>query len=67
MILRAWAIGGGTGPVIGGSLAQRGQWRWLFYLNLPICGLAALLVAIFLRLRTPYIPLRDKLLRMDWM
>ncbi|KDQ22095.1 hypothetical protein PLEOSDRAFT_1109216 [Pleurotus ostreatus PC15] len=31
----AWAIAAGTGPVIGGSLAQNGQWRWLFYTNLP--------------------------------
>ena len=27
LILRsAWAIGGGVGPVIGGSLAQNGKW-----------------------------------------
>ena len=25
-----WAIGGILGPVIGGSLAQQGQWRWCF-------------------------------------
>ncbi|KAJ7210523.1 iron permease [Mycena pura] len=62
----AWGIGGGSGPVIGGSLAERGQWRWLFYLNLPICGLAAILVAIFLRLKKPNMPLRDKLKRIDW-
>ncbi|KAJ6470258.1 iron permease [Mycena vitilis] len=62
----AWGIGGGSGPVIGGSLAQRGQWRWLFYLNIPICGLAALLVTIFLRLKKPDTPLRERLKRMDW-
>ncbi|KAJ7167213.1 major facilitator superfamily domain-containing protein [Mycena crocata] len=62
----AWGIGGGSGPVIGGSLAERGQWRWLFYMNLPICGLAATLVTIFLRLKTPKAPLREKLKRMDW-
>ncbi|KAH9979111.1 hypothetical protein BGW80DRAFT_1455769 [Lactifluus volemus] len=26
----AWAIGGAIGSVIGGALAQRGQWRWIF-------------------------------------
>ncbi|KAJ7141915.1 major facilitator superfamily domain-containing protein [Mycena crocata] len=62
----AWGIGGGSGPVIGGSLAERGQWRWLFYLNLPICALAATLVTIFLRFKTPQAPLREKLKRMDW-
>ncbi|KAJ6585313.1 MFS general substrate transporter [Mycena capillaripes] len=63
----AWGIGGGSGPVIGGSLAERGQWRWLFYLNIPICGLAAILVTIFLRLKTPIAPLREKLERIDWL
>ncbi|KAJ6591050.1 major facilitator superfamily domain-containing protein [Mycena vulgaris] len=62
----AWGIGGGSGPVIGGSLAERGQWRWLFYMNLPICGLAAILVSIFLRLKKPNTPLHEKLKRMDW-
>jgi len=27
---RAWAVASGVGPVVGGSLSQRGQWRWLF-------------------------------------
>ncbi|KAF4564077.1 hypothetical protein EYR36_003328 [Pleurotus pulmonarius] len=63
---RAWAIAAGTGPVIGGSLAQHGQWRWLFYLNLPVCGLAAAFVIAFLRLRTPSGTFREKIGRMDW-
>ncbi|KAJ3871631.1 major facilitator superfamily domain-containing protein [Lentinula edodes] len=62
----AWGIGGGSGPVIGGSLAERGQWRWLFYMNLPICGLATILVTIFLQLKTPKAPLGEKLKHMDW-
>ncbi|KAF7309858.1 MFS general substrate transporter [Mycena indigotica] len=61
----AWGIGGGSGPVIGGSLAQRGQWRWLFYLNLPICGVAAILVTVFLKLKIPNIPLTEKVKRLD--
>jgi len=66
IIALAFGIGGGSGPVIGGSLAENGHWRWLFYMNLPICGLAATFVFIFLRLRTPDTPLREKLKRMDW-
>jgi MFS family permease len=31
----SWAIGGGVGPVIGGSLAQQGQW-WAFSHSLQI-------------------------------
>ncbi|KAI0051607.1 MFS general substrate transporter [Auriscalpium vulgare] len=36
------------------------------HLNLPICALDAVLVAVFLRLRTPVAPLCEKLRRMDW-
>jgi hypothetical protein len=36
-------------------------------LNLPLSGVAILLVFFFLNLRTPQDSLRDKLARMDWM
>ncbi|KAI0310338.1 MFS general substrate transporter [Amylostereum chailletii] len=62
----SWAVGGGIGPVLGGVLAQAGQWRWLFYLNLPICAVAGTLVAVFLRMKIPTnLTLREKLARMD--
>ncbi|KAJ7833677.1 major facilitator superfamily domain-containing protein [Mycena leptocephala] len=66
LISIAYAIGVGIGPVVGGGLAVTGQWRWLFYLNIPICGLAAVLVVAFLRLRTPSGTLREKFARIDY-
>ncbi|KAJ7641541.1 major facilitator superfamily domain-containing protein [Roridomyces roridus] len=62
----AFGIGGGSGPVIGGSLAERGHWRWLFYFNLFICGLVAALLAVFLCLKKPNTPLHEKLKQIDW-
>lgn len=35
-------------------------------LNLPVSGVAALLVVLFLKLRTPEGSLLEKLARMDW-
>ncbi|KAH9962046.1 major facilitator superfamily domain-containing protein [Russula compacta] len=62
----SWAVGGGVGPVIGGSLAQNGKWRWIFYLNLPICAFNATLVVLLMRLKTPPATLREKLSKMDF-
>lgn len=61
-----WAISSAIGPVMGGLLAVR-QWRWLFYLNLPIAGLALGLVLVFMNLRIPSGTLQDKLGRIDWL
>ncbi|KAI0345553.1 Mfs1.2 [Trametopsis cervina] len=61
-----WAVACAIGPLVGGALTEAGQWRWLFYLNLPVCGVAGLFVLLFLKLKTPEGSLREKLSRMDW-
>ncbi|KAJ7050309.1 major facilitator superfamily domain-containing protein [Mycena amicta] len=66
LISVTYSVGIGIGPVVGGSLAATGQWRWLFYLNLPICGLAGILVILFLRLPTPPGTLWEKMARIDY-
>ncbi|KAJ6456450.1 major facilitator superfamily domain-containing protein [Mycena sanguinolenta] len=60
-----WAIGGGLGPIVGGSLASPSRWRWLFYLNAPIAGFAFVLMLFFLHLRTPPGSWKEKMLRID--
>ncbi|RPD58553.1 MFS general substrate transporter [Lentinus tigrinus ALCF2SS1-7] len=60
-----WALASGVGPPIGGALAQASAWRWIFYLNLPLIGLAFTLVLLFLRVKTPSGSLREKLSRID--
>jgi EmrB/QacA subfamily drug resistance transporter len=41
------ALGVAAGPTIGGIITQYLTWRWIFYVNVPIC-LLVLLVAFFL-------------------
>ncbi|KAI0326040.1 iron permease [Cubamyces sp. BRFM 1775] len=61
-----WAFACAIGPPIGGALADSGAWRWLFFLNLPLCGLAVFLTTIFLRVHTPKASLSEKIMQMDW-
>ncbi|KDR72247.1 hypothetical protein GALMADRAFT_143106 [Galerina marginata CBS 339.88] len=62
-----WTIGTVTGPFIAGSLAQDKTWRWFFYLNLPHCGIAFIIVMSFLRLKRPEGDVRQKLTKIDWL
>ena len=49
MAIGAWSaiVGVGTaiGPLLGGILAEEVDWRWVFYINVPI-GLATLITAV---------------------
>ncbi|KAJ6474403.1 major facilitator superfamily domain-containing protein [Mycena vitilis] len=66
LIAISYTIANGIGPVVGGSLAQKGQWRWIFYLNIPICGLTGFLVLMFLNLRTPPGTFSEKFRKIDF-
>ena len=46
-VLSTAAIGTTIGPIIGGALAQV-QWRWIFWLNLPISGIGLFAILLFL-------------------
>lgn len=48
MILATFALGTSLGPFLGGLIVQTTTWRWIFYLNLPIGGTAAVLLFFFL-------------------
>ncbi|KAG9016030.1 hypothetical protein FRB90_003791 [Tulasnella sp. 427] len=65
LIGAVWAIAAAIGPPIGGAFSQS-NWRWLFYMNLPLTAIAMVLVWFFLRLKTPQDDFRTKMRRMDW-
>jgi MFS family permease len=62
-----WALGTVVGPLIGGGFAQSSaSWRWVFWINLPFCGLGLILVPIFLKLYRVPVPLRQSLTKVDY-
>ncbi|KAI1128297.1 major facilitator superfamily domain-containing protein [Nemania abortiva] len=62
-----WGVACGLGPVVGGAFSQYVSWRWCFWINLPIAGLAAVFVFLFLKVHTPRTPIIEGLLAMDWL
>ncbi|KAH8798357.1 major facilitator superfamily domain-containing protein [Xylogone sp. PMI_703] len=62
-----WAIGSVAGPVIGGVLTEKSTWRWIFWLNIPFCLAAFILVPLSLRLNNKAGSVIEKLKAVDWM
>lgn len=62
-----WALAGGVGPIIGGAFSQYRSWRWIFWINLPICGTTFLLIALFLDVHNPKTKLVEGLRAIDWL
>jgi MFS family permease len=61
-----WAVAGSAGPLIGGALTEYVSWRWCFWINLPVCGLAFALLVVFLDVHDPHTSLREGVLAIDW-
>jgi EmrB/QacA subfamily drug resistance transporter len=43
-----WGVSGLLGPAIGGFLTEHVSWRWVFYVNFPLCVLTIVLIWMFL-------------------
>ncbi|MCG0239872.1 MAG: MFS transporter [Firmicutes bacterium] len=56
-----WGFSALVGPALGSAILSTLGWRWIFYVNLPIGVVAALLLAVYLREQVP-----DRRSRLDW-
>lgn len=62
-----YAIGTIIGPLLGGVFTDHVTWRWVFYINLPICVVALAIIVPFLNLKYQREgTVWDRLKRIDW-
>jgi EmrB/QacA subfamily drug resistance transporter len=43
-IASVWGVAAVLGPVLGGIFAQFDAWRWIFFINIPLCAVAGWLI-----------------------
>ena len=43
-IASVWAVSSVVGPTLGGLFAEFASWRWIFFVNIPLCLIAAFML-----------------------
>ncbi|CAG9984306.1 unnamed protein product [Clonostachys byssicola] len=61
-----WAAAGAIGPIIGGLFTSLISWRYCFWINLPIAGLAFLILLFFFDTKHDNTSWSDGLRAIDW-
>ncbi|PHH79137.1 hypothetical protein CDD82_2576 [Ophiocordyceps australis] len=65
IVLSTASLGAIAGPVVGGALADW-NWRWCFYLTVPICGVVLPVMVVYLRIKHLPFQWKSVLVQVDW-
>lgn len=49
IIFAVFSAGSSIGPFVGGVLVDHSSWRWVFYIGIPVAGVALILLILFLQ------------------
>ncbi|KAI9236580.1 MAG: major facilitator superfamily domain-containing protein [Podila humilis] len=63
----SFAISSIVGPLIGGVFVEHATWRWCFWINLPLGGLAFAAIVVFHQLPFQPSALKEQLRRVDYL
>ncbi|OQD67222.1 hypothetical protein PENDEC_c041G03868 [Penicillium decumbens] len=61
-----WALAGGIGPLLGGAFSQYVSWRWTYWINLPVSGIAFVLLFFLLDVHNPKTKVLEGIRAIDW-
>ena len=56
-----FTLAGVLGPLLGGIIATNSTWRWIFYMNLPICAVVAVVLTFSWMENPPAQPFKKRL------
>lgn len=62
----AWSLGTNIGIPIGGAIGSRTTWRWIFYINIPVCVICIVGLLYALQLQNDTSSFFEKLAMLDW-
>ncbi|TVY31639.1 Efflux pump [Lachnellula occidentalis] len=63
----AWSLGTNIGIPIGGAIGAYTSWRWIFWINIPICAISLVGLIICLNLQQDSSSFMKKLAQVDWL
>ncbi|KAI0010868.1 putative multidrug resistance protein fnx1 [Xylariaceae sp. FL0662B] len=67
VVFMVYTVAVALGPVVGGLLAERVSWRWVFYINLPVSGAAFVMLLFVLRVQYKKDTAKNSLKRVDFL